>query len=145
MKNALRILLILGSCSLFLGQAQTLKPGIVPKNDPNGTWESPSGTKYNLRLSGEKLVVSLAGANPPFLQYEMTLAQDKDDVNRYTGTGFFRATLKSGKECRFETNWDIVVITLSSIVGNAPRFIEPDPQTCTPKETAPDRLELKKK
>jgi hypothetical protein len=141
MKNLLRIALLLVSCGVLLGQLPT-----TPLNNPNGTWESSSGTRYNLRLSGENIEVRLVeGSNPTYLQFELTLARTKEEVNTYVGKGFFRAKLKSGKECRFDTEWTIVVIGERNIVGNAPRYIEPDPATCTPKEKVMDRLELSKK
>jgi hypothetical protein len=136
------VLLLVVSGGLLFGQ--TPRPQL-PQVNPNGIWESSSGTRYALRLSGGNLMVTLAGSNPPFLQYELTLAQSKEEVNRYKGAGFFRATLKSGKECRFETDWEIVVFDEKTIIGNAPRHMEPDPQTCKPKETVPDRIELTKK
>ena len=93
----------------------------------------------------ENLLVKLEGSNPPYLQYELTLAHSKDEVNTYKGAGFFRATLKSGKECRFETEWEIVIFSEKNIIGSAPRFLEPNPETCTPKEKIADRIELTKK
>src|SRR5688572_18154382 len=143
MKTTIRVLLFVISGGLLLGQQPQFAQ--LPKVNPNGTWESPSGTKYALRLNGENLTVTLAGANPPYLQYDLTLVQIKEEVNRYKGAGFFRATLKSGKECRFETEWEIVVIDEKTILGNAPRYLEPDPQTCKPKETVADRIQLTKK
>jgi hypothetical protein len=141
MKNLLKIALLLVSCGVVLGQV----PGQT-KNNPNGTWESASGTRYNLRLTGQNLEVHLVdGSNPTYLEFEMTLTQHKDDNNRYEGKGFFRAKLKSGKECRFDTEWEIVVIGEKNIVGNAPRYVEPDPVTCKAKEKVMDRIELSKK
>jgi hypothetical protein len=148
MKNTVRALLVLlAFCGLLTGQVP--KGSLVPMFNPNGVWESISGTKYNLRLSGDDLLVKLEGKQDTYVQYEMKLkhlkAEDTaGDPNRYEGTGFFVAKLKSGKECRFETKWEIAMIGEKAIVGNAPRYLEPDPETCKPKETIKDRIDLKK-
>ena len=153
MKTILRLFLVLVSSSLLLAlpQLPQLPRGsTIPQFSPNGIWESPAGTKYNLRLTGENLQVKLEGTNATFLQYEVTLKHLKaddtlGDPNRYEGKGFFRAKLKSGKECRFETTWEIAVISEKEIVGSAPNYLDPDPQTCQAKTTDQVRIELKKK
>jgi hypothetical protein len=148
--TALFISALLISSGLLLGQFTPPKGAVVPRFNPNGIWESPSGVKYNLRVNGDNLIVKLEGTNATFLQYELTLKHLRPedtlgDDNRYEGTGFFRAKLKSGKECRFDTKWEIVVIDPKSILGNAPNYLDPDPETCKPKETVGVRIELSKK
>src|SRR5262249_5299434 len=103
------------------------------KNDPNGIWESASGTQYKLQLTGSDLKLQLVeGSNPSFLKYEVNL-KNQGEVNRYKGTGYFLAKLKNGKECRFETEWEIVVIEQDEIIGSTSNIV-PDPDTCAVKD-----------
>jgi hypothetical protein len=149
MKNTVRALfLLLVSGGLLL--AQIAKNRSAPTYPPGGIWESPSGVRYNIRLSGDELLIQLAGTHPTFLQYEVKLKHNKDaadagDPNRYEGTGFFRAKLKSGKECRFDTKWEIAVVAPKTILGSAPDYQDPDPETCKPKNVEQKRIELTKK
>ena len=139
MKNLIGIALLLVFGGVLAGQTPT-------RNNPNGIWESATGTRYSLQLNGTNLEVKLVeGSNPSFLQYELTLQNDKDELNTYKGKGFFRAKLKSGKGCRFETEWTIVVILDTMIVGNSPDFRDIDQVTCKAKETQAVRIDLRKK
>jgi hypothetical protein len=125
--------------ALFLSQA----PPQMPKNNPNGVWESVSGTQYEFKLNGSDLSVRMvAGSNPTYVKYEVELKQS-DEVNTYEGKGFFIAKVKD-KECRFETDWRIVVVTPDRIIGAAPQII-PDPDTCGVKERNQVQMDLKKK
>jgi hypothetical protein len=125
----------------LLGQTQTQ----MPKNNPNGVWESTSGTQYELRLNGTDLMVKLIpGSNPRYSVYEVELKNAKEDVNTYVGKGFFVAKVKEDKECKFDTEWQLTVVTLDRILGATSNII-PDPETCTVKEKNLIQLDLKKK
>ena len=122
----------------------TQAPAQMPKNNPNGIWESISGTQYEFKLNGSDLSVRLvAGSNPTYVKYEVELKSQTEDVNTYEGKGFFIAKVKE-KECRFETDWRIVVVTPDRIIGAAPQII-PDPDTCGVKERNQIQMDLKKK
>src|SRR5213593_3047459 len=91
----------------------------VPKNDPNGLWLAESGSQYELHLNGANLQVKLvSGSNPKFLSYEVTLT-NQDEINTYKGTGTFVAKMEGGKECKFETEWLLVVVSPDRILGGA--------------------------
>jgi len=133
MKSALAIV-------LFLFTAQ------IKKNDPNGTWVSEAtGTQYTLALNGSDLHVEMVeGTNPRFTKYEVTL-KNQEEVNTYKGTGYFIAKLENGKECKFDTEWLVIVVATNRILGSTTNIV-PDPQTCTAKERTQDAgLDLKKK
>lgn len=132
MKSALAIV-------LFLFTAQ------IKKNDPNGTWVSePSGTQYTLTLKGSELHVEMVeGSNPRFTKYEVTL-KNQDEVNTYKGSGYFVAKLEDGKECKFDTEWLVIVVATNTIVGSTSNIV-PDSKTCTAKERTQAGLDLKKK
>jgi hypothetical protein len=116
----------------------------IPKNDPNGVWEAETGSKFDIRLSGSDLRIQIVeGSNPRFLKYEMTL-KNQQEINTYKGAGFFLAKLQNGKECKFETEWQIVVVSPDRILGTASTFV-PDPETCAVKERGQATLDLKKK
>ena len=116
----------------------------IPKNNPNGTWQSVSGTQFQLRLSGSQLTVRLVpGSNPRYVQYEVNLKNDEKEANTYAGKGFFVAK-QENKECRFETEWDFVVVSEDRILGRS-TDITPDWNTCTVKQTGSAELDLKKK
>jgi hypothetical protein len=114
-----------------------------PKNDPNGIWESMAGTKFAMNLSGADLHVQLAeGSNSRYLEYKVEL-KNMDDPNLYKGRGYFVAKMETGKECRFDTDWEIVVVAPDHIIGSTTRIV-PDPDTCQAKETDRAQIELKK-
>jgi hypothetical protein len=116
----------------------------MPKNDPTGVWQSTTGTQYKLELTGSDLKVELVeGSNPSFLKYEVNL-KNQEEVNTYKGTGFFLAKLRNGKECRFDTEWEIVVVQQDRIVGVTSNIF-PDPETCAVKEKASVGIDLSRK
>ena len=116
----------------------------TPKNDPNGIWQSTSGTEYKLELTGSDLKVRLVeGSNPSFLKYEVHL-KNHEEANRYKGTGYFLAKLKNGKECRFETEWEILVIEQDKIIGSTSHIV-PDPDTCAVKDKSVAAINLFRK
>jgi hypothetical protein len=129
---------VLLAMAMFLVQIQP------PRNDPNGTWEAETGTKFDLRLSGDDLRVNLVeGSNPVYVKYEVNL-KNAGDVNTYKGAGYFVAKLKSGKECKFDTEWQIIVVQPEMIVGTTTSIV-PDPDTCEVKERGDSMMILKKK
>jgi hypothetical protein len=131
----MKIGLLLG---MFLLSAQ------IPKNDPNGIWEADTGSKYAMRLSGTDLRVEIVeGSNPRFLKYEVTL-KNLEEANTYKGTGFFVARLQNGKECKFDTEWHIVIVAPNRILGATSNVI-PDPNTCEVKERGQIQIDLRKK
>jgi len=114
------------------------------RTDPNGTWEAETGTKFEIRLSGGDLRVNLIeGSNPLFLKYEVAL-KNTGEVNTYKGTGYFVAKLKSGKECKFDTEWQVIVVQPELIIGTTSTVV-PDPDTCEIKERGDSMIVLKKK
>jgi hypothetical protein len=116
----------------------------MPKNNPNGLWEATTGSQFQMQLVGSDLRVRLVpGTNPRFLSYELTL-KNQEEVNTYKGPGHFVAKLSNGKECRFETEWTVVVVYDDRIIGSAANII-PDPETCAVKERSEVQLDLKKK
>jgi hypothetical protein len=122
---------------LFLIGAQT------PKNDPNGVWQADSGTKFSFRLTGSDLKVQVVeGSNPRYLKYEMNL-KNQEEVNTYVGSGYFIAKLQDGKECRFDTEWQIVVVQPDRIVASATNIV-PVPGTCDIAEKTSVRVDLRK-
>jgi hypothetical protein len=124
--------------SVFLIWAQ------MPKNDPNGVWEAQTGSRFTLRLTGSNLNVRIVeGSNPRYLQYELDL-KNTEEVNTYKGSGRFTAKLQNGKECQFDTDWQIVVVSPERILGVASSIV-PDPETCAAKEKGQIQLDMKKK
>ena len=116
----------------------------MPKNDPNGIWQAQTGTQYKLSLNGADLKVEIVeGSSPTFLKYEVNL-KNQEEVNTYKGTGYFVAKLKSGKECRFDTEWEIVVVQMDRIIG-ATSNIFPDPDTCAVKDKTIVQIDLTRK
>lgn len=114
----------------------------IPNNDPNGVWQSETGSRYALKLSNMDLHVEIVeGSNPRYLKYQVDLK--KTDTNTYKGTGYFIAKLQNGKECKFDTDWELVVVTPDRILGSAQSII-PDPDTCAVKERGRLALDLKK-
>jgi hypothetical protein len=116
----------------------------IPKNDPNGVWEAETGSKFNLRLTGSDLNVQIVdGSNPRYLKYEVKL-KNQEEVNSYKGSGYFLAKLQNGKECKFDTEWQLVVVAPNRILGSVSTVV-PDPNTCEVKERIEMTLDLKKK
>ena len=116
----------------------------IPKNNPNGIWESESGSQYEFRLSGSDLHVRIVpGSSPKFLRYEVEM-KNLEEVNTYKGTGFFLAKMGSGKECKFDTQWQLVVVSPDRIIGSATNIIA-DQNTCEIKEKSELQLDLKRK
>jgi hypothetical protein len=128
--------------SLILLSVFLQKPPQPAKNDPNGTWQSDSGTKFDLSLAGSDLKVRLVGdSNPLYVKYEVNL-KNTGEVNTYQGSGYFTAKLQ-GKECRFDTNWNIIVVQPDTIAGYISHVV-PDPATCEVKDRRDEFTQLKK-
>jgi hypothetical protein len=116
----------------------------APKNDPSGIWQTDTGSKYELRLTGKDLHVKIVpGSNPKFLQYEVDL-KNEEEVNTYSGQGFFVAKMNGGKECKFPTQWRFIVVSPDHILGISSN-VNADSKTCAIKEQNQTQLELKKK
>jgi hypothetical protein len=116
----------------------------VPKNNPSGTWQADSGSAYEIRQNGTDVKVALvAGSNPKFKSYEVTLT-NQSEANTYKGAGTFIAKMESGKECKFTTEWMFVVVSPDRIIGTA-TGIDADKNTCEIKQRPQLQLDLKKK
>lgn len=114
----------------------------APKNDPNGTWQSDTGTKFELKLAGSELKVRLvAGSSKTYSKYEVNL-KNAGEVNTYEGEGYFIAKLQE-KECRFDTTWKIIVVQTDVIAGYISHVI-PDPATCEVKDRRDEFTQLMK-
>ena len=115
----------------------------VPKNNPNGVWEAETGSQFQMRLNGKDLHVNIVpGSNPKFIQYEVDL-KNEDEINTYSGKGFFVAKMEGGKECKFPTEWRFVIVSPERILGVSSNIIA-DSKTCEIKEKAQAQLDLKK-
>ena len=115
----------------------------IPKNNPNGVWEAETGSKFNLQLSGSDLKVQIVdGSNPRYLKYELSLT-NQEEANTYQGKGYFIAKLQDGKECRFDTEWQIIIVSPDRILGSASNIV-PIPGTCEIKEKSQIQVDLKK-
>ena len=116
----------------------------IAKSNPNGTWQSLSGTQFVLRLNGPDLTVRLVpGSNPRYVQYEVTLKNDEKEVNTYAGKGFFVAK-RDDKECRFETEWSFIVVSDDRILGQSTDIV-PNWENCSITQKGDAPLDLKKK
>jgi hypothetical protein len=116
----------------------------IPKYDPNGLWKAETGSVFSLQTSGGDLKVHIVeGSNPRFAKYEVDLRNSKDEVNTYEGTGYFIAKFDSGKECKFDTNWKIIVVSPDRILGAVSNII-PNPDTCEVKDKYDIQLDLSK-
>jgi hypothetical protein len=117
---------------------------VIIKNDPNGIWENQTGSQYEFRLSGTALHVSIVpGSNPKLLKYEVDM-KSQEELNTYKGNGFFVAKMSSGKECRFDTEWHLVVVSQDRIIGIT-TDITADKDTCEIQEKGQVQLDLKKR
>ena len=97
-----------------------------------------------MRLSGKDLHVSIVpGSNPKFVQYEVDM-KNEEEVNTYSGKGFFVAKMNGGKECKFPTEWRFIVVSTDHILGISSN-VNADSKTCDVKESNQIKLELKKK
>ena len=115
----------------------------VPKNNPNGVWEAETGSQFQMRLNGKDLHVNIVpGSNPKFIQYEVDL-KNEDEINTYSGKGFFVAKMEGGKECKFPTEWRFVIVSPERILGISSNVVA-DSKTCEIKQKAQSQLDLKK-
>jgi len=115
----------------------------VPKNNPNGVWEAETGSQFQMRLNGKDLHVNIVpGSNPKFIQYEVDL-KNEDEINTYSGKGFFVAKMEGGKECKFPTEWRFIIVSPERILGISSNIVA-DSKTCEIKEKTQLQLDLKK-
>ena len=109
----------------------------------NGVWATESGAKFQFQLSGKVLKVQLTdGKSTKYLKYELSLT-NQDEVNTYKGGGYFVAKLSNGKECRFDTQWNVIVVQPDRVLVNYIR-ITPNPDTCAVVEQSPDTMMMTK-
>lgn len=121
-----------------------LIPQQIPKNDPNGIWTATTGTEYEIRLVGSDLQVRIVpGSSATYLEYAVELL-GTEEPNTYNGTGQLKARLQNGRECEFETEWQVIVVTPDRIIGAASQIV-PDPETCEVLETGTLQLDLQRK
>jgi hypothetical protein len=124
--------------------ALLLTPPQIPKNDPNGIWTTNTGTEYEISLVGADLQVRIVpGSNPTYLEYTVDL-MGTEEPNTYNGKGQFKARLQNGRECEFDTMWQIVIVTDDRIIGAASQIV-PNPETCEVLETGNQQLLLQRK
>ena len=132
---------ILSALLFMLPQA----PGTIPKNDPNGVWQSESGSAYKFQLNGSDLKVQIVdGSNPKYIKYEVNLKVDPKETNTYRGAGSYVAKMNTGKECKFDTDWEILVVSPEQIFGQT-TLVNADSATCEVKSKEKGMLDLKKK
>jgi len=115
----------------------------VQKNNPNGIWQAETGSHFEIRVQDKDLHVSIVpGSNPKFIQYEVDL-KNEDEINTYSGRGFFVAKMEGGKECKFSTQWRLIVVSPDRILGVTSNVIA-DSKTCEIKEQTQAQLDLKR-
>ena len=130
--------------TLILTALLLIPPQQIPKNDPNGIWSASTGTEYEIRLVGADLQVRIIpGSNPTYLEYTVEL-MGTEEPNTYNGTGRFKARLQNGRECEFETEWQVIVVASDRIIGATSQIV-PDPETCEILETGNLQLDLQRK
>ena len=120
----------------------------IPKNDPTGVWQAESGSKlgskYTIKLTGSDLEVALVpNSNPKYVDYRVNLKLQEEEINTYKGTGFFVAKMETGKECKFETEWQLTVVQAGKIFGSTTSVIA-DSNTCEVREKTLVQLDLRK-
>ncbi len=116
----------------------------MPKSNPNGIWKAASGSEFELTVVGDDVQVQIVrGSNPTYLEYTVDL-KGTEEPNTYQGTGHFKARLQNGRECEFETEWHVVVVTDDRIIGIATRIV-PDPETCDIIESGDLQVDLQRK
>jgi len=121
----------------------TLLVAQIPKHNPSGIWQAETGSQYEIRLNGTDLRVNIVpGSNPKFLQYEVEM-KNEEEINTYSGKGFFVAKMEGGKECKFPTQWRFIVVSSDHILGIS-SSVTADSKTCEIKEQTQTQLDLKK-
>jgi len=113
----------------FLLISLLILPQQAPKNNPNGIWSAESGSEFEFTLIGNDIkVLIVPGSSPRFVKYQMDL-KGTDEPNTYQGAGHFKAKFDNGRECEFDTQWQIVIVSDNTIIGVASEIV-PDPDTC---------------
>ena len=124
--------------------ALTLLVAQIPNYNPAGIWESETGVEYQILQNGADLQVKLVpGSNTKYLQYDVSLKK-QDEINTYKGTGTFTAKMEGGKECKFDTEWLLVIVSPARMFGTT-TGIQADKKTCVVKEKSQEPVDLKKK
>ena len=113
-----------------------------PKNDPTGIWQSDTGTKFDMKMTGNEIKVHLVeGSNPVYLKYDIDL-KNAGETNTYEGKGSFVAKIKE-QECKFPTDWSITIVQPELIAGYMSRIV-PKAGTCEIQEQDSEFVQLKK-
>ena len=108
--------------------------------NPSGLWEVvDKDTQYRLTRTGTGIHVSLGADRAQFVEYEVDLSWT--ELNSYQGSGYFVARLGDGRECRFETQWRLVVANARRIVGVTSSIV-PEEEGCGVAERAESSLQL---
>jgi beta-lactamase regulating signal transducer with metallopeptidase domain len=116
--------------------------------NPNGVWQAQGGSKlgsqFNLKLTQTDLDVSIVpGSNPKYVDYHVLLQPADSAMNAYKGSGYFVAKMDSGKECRFDTEWLLTIVTSDRILGSTTSIVA-NSNTCEIQEQDRIRLDLMK-
>ena len=113
-----------------------------PKNDPTGVWQSETGTKFDMKMTGNEVKVRLVeGSNRVYLRYDIDL-KNAGETNTYAGKGSFVAKINE-QECKFSTDWSISVVAPELIAGYMSRIV-PKAGTCEVQEETSEFVQLKK-
>jgi beta-lactamase regulating signal transducer with metallopeptidase domain len=149
---------LFGPSSASSGAGPSLSPGEIAAGihgvgqvaslSPNGLWQAQGGSKvgsqFNLKLTQADLEVNIVpGSNPKYVYYHVLLQPIASAMNAYKGTGYFVAKMDSGKECRFDTEWLLTVVTGDRILGSTTSIVA-DSNTCEIQEQDRTRLDLAK-
>ena len=85
--------------------------------DPTGTWKvTETETRFRMETVEDGIAVHLGAEHDVYTEYEVLL-EPTSQANGYQGEGFFIAKLSGGRECRFETEWQVFVTSQERIVG----------------------------
>ena len=108
--------------------------------NPSGLWEVvDKDTHYRLVRTDTGIHVSLGADHAQFVEYEVDLSWT--ELNSYEGSGYFVALLGDGRECRFDTEWRIVLADPQRILGETSRIV-PEQEGCGIAERAESALQL---
>jgi hypothetical protein len=114
----------------------------APKNDPTGVWQSETGTKFDMKMTGNEIKVHLVeGSNRVYLKYDIDL-KNAGETNTYAGKGFFVAKINE-QECKFSTDWSVSVVQPELIAGYMSRIV-PKAGTCEVQEETSEFVQLKR-
>ncbi len=111
--------------------------------DPTGTWKvTETETRFRMETVEDGIAVHLGAEHDVYAEYEVLL-EPTSQANGYQGEGFFIARLSGGRECRFETQWQVFVTSQERIVGVITSTV-PAAEGCAVKETSQIPLDLRR-